>query len=270
MKDTGRLFLSIAMALLFVVIFTGPAYGQEPAAETTPDMAEPDALPAVKTVENCEKAIKGYDALLKDDPDNVDLLFRIADAYVGIIDIKTAALRIEKDEFKPMLKDLGKKAYDYAMRAYKLAPKDKRVLGSCIVAYGYWSASFGIVKAILKGAAGRYKDLCNELNAVDETYLGGLGHRSLGKLYEVAPWPVGSKKKALAAFKKAVEIDDTVLFSRYYLGLLYYGKKDYDAAKKEFTYVRDAEPPDHEKHYIGDYKKSARFYVRMIERMKKK
>ena len=54
-----------------------------------------------KTVEKLEKAIKEYEAALKIDPDNFDALWKAALAYVLIIDIKTDALIVEKDENKP-------------------------------------------------------------------------------------------------------------------------------------------------------------------------
>ena len=231
---------------------------------------EIDKLMENKTVENCEKAIEGYKALLKNDPENYKILYKLANAYTAILDIKTEAVRVEKDEYKPLLKELGKLAFDYAEKAYKLNPKDKDVVVACLVSYAYQSASFGIVKAILKGAAGHYKDLCNQLIKLDDSYMGGFGYRMLGKLYLVAPWPVGSKSKALEFFKKAVEKDNSGLYSHYYLGFLYYDAKKFDLAKKEFQFVAENEPVYHEKHYIDSYKKMARFYVRLIDRMKKK
>jgi tetratricopeptide (TPR) repeat protein len=233
-------------------------------------MDEIDKLMENKTVENCEKAIEGYKSLLKDDPENFKILYKLANAYTAILDIKTEAVRVEKDEYKPLLKELGTLAYDYAEKAYKLSPKDKDVVVACLVSYAYKSASFGIVKAILKGAAGHYKDLCNQLIGIDDSYMGGFGYRMLGKLYLVAPWPVGSKSKALEFFKKAVAKDNSVLYSHYYLGFLYYDDKKFDLARNEFQFVRDNEPAAHEKHYMDSYKKMARFYVRLIERMKKK
>lgn len=255
----------IVIFIVFTVFFLTGVFvrGQEDR------IAEVDKLMEKKTVENCEKAIEGYKAILKDAPENYRVLCQLSKAYTTILDIKTEAFRVEKDEYKPLLKDLGKLAFDYAEKAYAINPKDKDVVVANLVSYAYYSASFGIVKAILKGAAGRYKELCNQLIGIDDTYMSGFGYRMLGKLYLVAPWPVGSKSKSVEFFKKSVEKDNAALYSHYYLGFLYYDDKKYDLAKNEFQFVADNEPVAHEKHYIDSYKKMARFYVRIIDRMKK-
>lgn len=232
-------------------------------------LAECDELMQEKTVENSEKAIKGYELLIKKEPKNYKLLYKIAKAYIAIIDIKTSAMIEEKDEFKPALEKYGKLANDYAHKAYDINPKDKEVLAACLVAYGYYSSSFGIFKAIFKGAAGHFKDLAKELNAIDEKHLGALGHRSLGKLYYMAPWPVGSNKKALKSYQKAAQLDKTTLGAQYYIGLLYFDKDKYDLAKKAFAFVVENPPAYHEKHYIEAYKKESQKYLEKIEKKKK-
>ncbi|MCP5105038.1 MAG: hypothetical protein GY950_16745 [bacterium] len=263
MKKAGRWVVVIFVCFVLSGV---SVYGQD-AALSFDDL---EALMKNKTIENCEKAVKGYEALLKNEPENYKILYKLANAYTGIIDIKTSALRVEKDEYKPMLRKLGTLANDYAKKAYAINPKDKDVVAACLVSYGYVSASYGIVKAILKGAAGHYKKLCNELIAIDDKHLGALGYRMLGKLYHVAPWPVGSKKKAVQFFKKAIETDNTGLYSHYYLGLVYFQDKKYDLAEPRFQFVCDNEASGHEKHYFDVYKKMARFYVRQVKRITKK
>ena len=272
MKTKGKKI--VVCCVVFVFIFVsglmtlGQEQGTEPkSAAVSPSLDELEKLMKNKTIENCEKAIEGYKALLEKDPDNYVILYKLANAYTTIMDIKTAAFRVEKDEYKPMLKELGTIAYDYAAKAYKLKPDDKDVVAANLASYAYYSASFGIVKAILKGAAGHFKDLANQLIKLDAAYRGAMGYRMLGKLYHVAPWPVGSSKKAVETFKKAVETDNACLYSHYYLGLLYYQDKQYDLSEKEFQFVWDNEAPEHEKHYIDVYKKMARFYVRQIARI---
>ena len=277
MKRNGRRFLLVAGIILFFSFFVVPVHihGEDQAQPSQSEPAKPslasiDELLSEKTVENCEKAVKECELLLKDDPNNYEILYRLANAHIGIIDIKTSALIEEKDEFKPMLKKLGKIANDYAEKAYKLNPKNKNVVAANLVSYGYYSASFGIVKAIFKGAAGHYKDLCYQLIEIDDKHLGALGYRLLGKLYYVAPWPVGSKKKALHFFQKAVETDNTVLYSHYYIGVIHFEKRKYDLAEKEFTIVKENPPHACEKHYIDGYKEKARHYLMSLSRIKRK
>lgn len=273
----GNMIRQICCLVFGMMVFLAdiPVFGYPPPAfrqaEGAEDISEEavDALMKTRNLKNSEEAIKGYEKLLKKDPDNPELLNKVANAYITVIDIKTAALIEEKDEFKPILDKLGKKAYDYAIKSYKINQKSKEAVGASLVAYGYYSAGFGIIKAILKGAAGHYKDLANELIAIDDRYDGALGYRSLGKLYEVAPWPVGSSRKALKCFLKAVQADNNVLYSHYYLGLLYFKKGDGDLAKKEFQFVVDRPAHQSEIHFIEPYRNQARKYLEKISRNQK-
>jgi tetratricopeptide (TPR) repeat protein len=222
-----------------------------------------------KTVEKLEKAIKEYETALKIDHDNFEALWKAALAYVLIIDIKTDALIVEKDENKPIMKDMGKKALDYAEKAYEIDPKNKEVVAVNLRAYAYYSASMGIVKAILKGAAGHYKELANELIALDDTYESGLGYSYLGRLYHMSPWPVGSSKKSMENYLKALKINDKKLDTHYWLGILYLDDKEYDKAKKEFEYVVNNPPIEFEKSWIAAFKDDAKKKLEVIKKKQK-
>ncbi len=256
--------LAAAGALLIAQVEAPISTKATNSTPTAPTLAELDELMNNKNMVNCQKAIEGYEALLKNDPGSSELLCKVAKAYVAIIDIETDALIVEKDEYKPALKKYGKTAYDYALKAYTANPKNKDYVATCLAAYGYYSASFGIFKAIMKGAAGKFKDLANELIVLDPTYLGAMGYRSLGKFYHVAPWPAGSTKKAMKYFIQAIETDPKPLDSHYYLGVIYFEKDKFDLAKKEFTFVVQNEPWEDEKHYIAAYKKDAQNYLTKI------
>lgn len=264
------IFFSVLFCFFFLNFsWSGNLFSDETSEPAEISLDSLEELMKVKTIENSEKAIKGYEELLKKDPRNPEILYKLANAYIAIIDIKTAALIEEKDEYKPILEKLGKAAYDYACQAMEISPKSKEAVGAALVAYGYYSASFGIIKAVFKGAAGRYKDLANKLIKIDDKYDGALGYRSLGKLYEVAPWPVGSSRKALKCFKQAVEADNAMLYSHYYLGLLYFDKDEYNLAKREFTYVVENPPCASETHFIETYIAEARKYLKKIANTKK-
>ncbi|MCK4835554.1 MAG: tetratricopeptide repeat protein [Candidatus Aminicenantes bacterium] len=275
MKQKIKTIQNILVFLILFMMINGTFAGMilahqkqpEPQAELT--IASVDELMKEKSIENCHKAIKGYKLLLKKYPDNLEMLHKIAHAYITIIDIKTYALIEEKDEYKPVLAKYGKIAYEYAEKAYKLNPNCREAVAAALVSYGYYSSSFGIVRAIFKGAAGHYKHLANRLIEIDDKFDGALGYRSLGKLYEVSPWPVGSSRKALKYFKKAVDTDNSLLYSHYYLGLIYFDKGKYDLAKKEFEIVVTNSPHIGEKHFIAPYKERAQRYLTKIARISK-
>jgi tetratricopeptide (TPR) repeat protein len=229
-----------------------------------------DALVAdPKEVAKLGKAIKEYEAALKIDQNNFEALWKVAFAYVCIIDIKTDGLIVEKEENMPILKRMGKTALDYAEKAYKINPKSKEAVTVNLQAYAYYSASFGIIKAIFKGTAGHYKDLANELNAIDDSYKGGIGYRYLGRLYYVAPWPVGSKKKAKENYLKAMKFDDKMLEVHYWLGMISLDDKEYDQAKKEFEFVVNNPPVEIEKSWIAVFKNDAKKKLEVIAKKQK-
>ena len=102
--------LFVFIIYMFFSIFGVPINGENQTSESEPaktSLAELDELMKDKTIANCEKAIKGYESLLKMDPKSYEILYKTANAYTAILDIKTSAIIIEKDEYKPMLKEKG-------------------------------------------------------------------------------------------------------------------------------------------------------------------
>ncbi len=267
MTRFNRPFLSpLIIASILVLLVLPQSLHPLPAQDTPtePTVATFDQLLEEITLPNCEKAIAGYKTLLQANPNSYEILYKLANTYIHIIELKTSALLVEKDEYKPLLKDLGKTANDYAKKAHQLNPNGKEAIAAELLSYGYYSASFGIVKAIFKGAAGTYKDLANTLIKLDDKYLDALGYRALGKLYHAAPWPVGSSSKALKFFRKATQTYYNSLYSHYYVGVLLFKDDQYNQAEKEFKFVISASPSPSEKHIIQAYKDSAQNYLKKI------
>lgn len=216
---------------------------------------------------NLEQAIKEYEFILQKEPDNFEALWKISKAYIDILGIKTSGLVVEKDEYIPLLKDLGKKADMYAKAAYNINPRSKHAIGAALQAHGYYSSSIGIIKAILTGAAGRYKKLARKLIGTDDSFQGALGYAALGRFYYMAPWPVGSKKKSKQFYLKALEKHSNLLEPRYYFGMMAIKDKQYDKAREFFQFVITNEPHEIEKIYIHDFIHEAQ---RMLKKLEKK
>jgi tetratricopeptide (TPR) repeat protein len=278
-----RAAITVAIIGCSILLWTGPAaYCRTPDNSAATDgqngppnitrvrehIEKGDALAKKLDIESLEQAICEYEAALKLDPKNYDALCRISDAYIRILDIKTNCLIVEKDEHKSALKRYGRLAQKYAKTAYKINPKGKDAVRANLQSYGYYSASMGIVTAILKGAAGHYIDLAEELIALDDAYWGATGYRSLGRLYYVAPWPLGNYKKAMKCYRKAAAKAPEVLETHYWLGMLHLEKKKLEAARKEFQLVVAGSPTELERHYIGEFKKAAQKQLTKIGRRK--
>ena len=224
-----------------------------------------DTLVKHMSIEHLEKAIKEYESALELDPKNYEALWKISYAYIYILDIKTNCLIVEKREYKPLLKELGHLAQQYAKRAYKINPKGKEAVRANLQSYGYYSASLGIIRAILKGAAGHYVALAKELIAIDDTYCGASAYRCLGRLYYMAPWPMGNSKKAMKFYQKASERKPDMLEPHYWMGRIYLKKKNFEAAKKEFEFVLSNPPIELEEHFISEFKEESQKQLTRIK-----
>lgn len=209
------------------------------------------------TEANSREAIKSYEAALKIDPDNYEANWKMSKAYCQILDLKTAGVIEEKEENKPILKELGTKAEYYADKAYAQNPKGPEALNWYVASYAYHASSMGILQAILKGAGGKLKKLANELIAVDPAASDALAYRMLGRLYLSAPFPVGDKNKALEYFEKGVEVAPGSLMNRYWLGEVYRAKGKSEDARKEFQFVLDEPSSGNEQHISGLIKEAA-------------
>lgn len=228
-------------------------------------ISKADTLVKHMSIEHLENAIKEYESALELDPENYEALWKIAYAYIYILDIKTNCLIVEKREYKPVLKELGHLAQQYAKRAYRINPKGKEAVRANLQSYGYYSASMGIIRAVLKGAAGHYVSLAKELIAIDDTYCGASAYRCLGRLYYMAPWPLGNSKKAMKFYQKATDRNPEMLEPHYWRGMIYLRKKKYEAAKKEFEFVLSNPPIELEEHFISEFKKESQKQLNKIK-----
>jgi tetratricopeptide (TPR) repeat protein len=273
-------FLFVALAVLVGSNGVGSIQFSSIASEGTGQEANRDVVAAhikagdelakhPKTVENLEKAVKQYEQALELDANNLKALCKIADAYICIIDIRVDGLIVETEENKEVLKTLGQKALDYAEQAYAINPKSLEATTVNLQAYAYASAGFGIIQAVLKGAAGHYKDLAKEILEIDDQYRGGLAYRYLGRLYYVSPWPVGSAKKAKKNYMKAAEISSERIEPHYWLGMIYLDDKAYDLAKKEFQWVVVNPPHISEEHWIAEFKNDSKRKLALIAEKQK-
>lgn len=264
----NRVFL-IEWGLLASVLFlaSSGAASQDLAdsqADIQPLIQQGDgALPEI-TEANCWKAIAAYEEGLKITPESYEANWKASKAYCLILDLRTAGLIEEKDEYKPFLKELGAKAEHYAEKAYAQNAKGLEALIWYNSSYGYHASSMGILKAILKGAGGKLKELAKELIEIDDSACDALGYRMLGRFYLNAPFPAGSKKKAVQYLEKAVTKAPASLFNHYWLGNAHLAREKLEDAKKEFQFVLDHPPSENEKHFFAPIKEAAQKRLREL------
>ena len=241
----NKVFFSALFSLAFLL--APCVYAQE----ASPLIAKADQWLEPITEAGALQAIELYQQVLKENPDDYEANWKLARAYCSILDLKTKILVEEKEEYKPLLKELGSKAEYYGERAYRINPRGVDALVWYNGAFAYHAASMGILKAILKGAGTKVKKLAEELIEIDDTYHGAFGYRILGRFYMKAPFPIGSKKKAIRALKQAIEKDPTDLQSHFFLAEAYRLKGEKEKARASYEFVLGHEPAAIEAH-VGD------------------
>lgn len=258
-------FISLGIGVSALVLSTGRAESQElqnSEVEIKSLIQKGDQALQTVTEARCMEAIRSYGAALEMDPENYEANWKTSKAYCLILDLKTAGLIEEKEEYKPLLKDLGAKAEHHAEKAYAVNPLGPEVLAWYNSSYGYHASSMGILQAILAGAGEKLKKIANELIQVDDAYGDALGYNMLGRFHLNAPFPVGSKRKAVEYLEKSVEKAPGSLFNHYWLGEAYLKEKKFEEAKKEFQFVLDHPPTQDEKHFSGQTQEAAQRRLR--------
>jgi len=187
---------------------------------------------------NADKAAILLRGALKRDPDNAEIKMELADALNMVIRIKTNAnsLVIEGTQdspaFKKIWKDLGSEALPLALDARKAFPKSVKALAVHADAFLFLSSSQGIVKQALTGVGKKYIALAKELYEHPE-WDSAVGCAFLGGFYAVAPWPVGSKAKAVKFLNEGSKRAPTKR-NLYYVGVISYVTGDYKKAVQFF------------------------------------
>lgn len=254
-KITARFVLTAALGAALLPPLPGKAFASEEIARR---LEAADARLAEVTEENCELALQDYDETLGKDPENYETHWRMARAYCYLLDLKTSQLIEEKDEFKPLLKTIGEKAEFHGKQAYRLNPLGIDGLVWYIGAMAYHASSMGIVNAILNGSGTRVKKFAEELSRRGQLYPGAFGSRVLGRYYMAAPFPVGSKSKAVRYLEKSVQTYPPDLANHYFLARAYRAKGEHDKAARELRFVLENPAPVDTRHLEAFYKEAAR------------
>ena len=102
-------------------------------------------------------------------------------------------------------------------------------------------------------------------------YDNGLGNNYLGQFYFIAPWPMGSKSKALKHWEEALRLSPNSLRNAYHLAVYHYRDKKYEEALPRFQFVVDNPCQPGSETDISDFLKAeaARGIASIAERTRK-
>jgi tetratricopeptide (TPR) repeat protein len=178
----------------------------------------------------CEKAIEAYEKVLAVEPNNVEASWKIARTCYHL------GCHAEGDEAKLVLFTKG---IDVAKRAISIDEKSVESHFWLGVSYGKYGEVKGIMNSL--SLVDPIKEEMEKVNAIDETYEWGGGHRVLGRLYHKLPGAVGgSNEKSIEHLKRAVEIGGANLLNHIFLAEVYLDEGRKDEAKQVLQHVIDA------------------------------
>ena len=194
---------------------------------------------------------------------DAELLLKAADAVNTAMRIRTNSNTItidgtvETPANKAVWKKDGQRAYDLAAKGLKASSKiDSRALG---IRFDAFMFSLFAQVAGQAGPDGHGHGLQEDGRgaAVEHPrHDGDVGSAVLACFYHVAPWPVGSPKKAIQNARKAVQRGGATLRNLYYVAVISYGQKDYATAAEFFKRAIKASPGSPSEADFADFMKS--------------
>jgi len=269
--------LLISLILLMSFLKQTPVYANESAETLQSLVREGNAMMDKRQLLTYQQAANIYRKALTLEPENPDLMLMTADALNHMMRVKTNGNIIcingktqDNNENKAVWAKFAPEALKLSEKALKIRPKNKIALLTYAESYLYQSSSFGILKAIFKGAADQYKKNANALIIKFPKADDALGEIYLGCFYVVAPWPMSSRKKARKHFENALKLAPKSIRSHYYVGLQAFIDNEYKTAKKEFDFVIDNPcTRNSEYDYCGFMKKEAEKGLVKIDKISK-
>jgi tetratricopeptide (TPR) repeat protein len=135
---------------------------------------------------------------------------------------------------KKQIYDLGKNVGAEGLKAF---PESVGINAWMAIIWGVWGEENGILQSAKQGVAGKVREHCEKVIALDDHFQDATGYRVLGRVNFKAPkipiilgWP--SKDKAVEYLEKANKIAPTNLYTKQYLAEAYYDKGQKNPAKE--------------------------------------
>jgi tetratricopeptide (TPR) repeat protein len=147
----------------------------------------------------------------------------------------------DSDANRALWGELGPRALEHARKAHALRPDSVAAAAALANAYMFYASSLGIVRSILQGAGGEYREHATRLVALDAAHDDGLGDTLLAGFYLVAPWPVGDREAARAHYERALALSPGSVRNHYGLGV--YWAREGDSARARPYFQRSISLP---------------------------
>ena len=247
-------FLVISTAFLSLTALAQTAEGE---GQVEPNQVQVESAPpslsdqaaafmSKRGLKNCQQAVTLYRELLAETPADLDRKLNLADALNCVMRIRTNGNipliegTSDTEPHKKVWAQMGPEALALAEAVYQVRPNDMRTLAVYTDAYMYRSSAWGIVNAVVKGAADQYVENAENMSKKFPKYDSGVGHAFMGAFYLLAPWPLSDDEKARARMEAAHRIEPKSKRNNYYLGVVSYREENFQEAIGHFEKAKKA------------------------------
>jgi tetratricopeptide (TPR) repeat protein len=198
---------------------------------------------------NLERALRVLDYASTQSPQSAAIHLLAAEAYSRALE----DLEDRKSQERDLVRRLLAGGKPHADEAVRIEPANGAAL--------YWRACLLLHEADVSSSLGKAKEALAQLERAESLLPGvdeGGPSRMKGRvLYELPGLFGGSLAKAIANYRKSLEVAPNCITTHLWLGEAYCDAKKYDLARKELEWVLAAERrPGHEKEDGADQKKA--------------
>jgi len=161
----------------------------------------------------------------------------------------------DSDANRAIWAERAPRALDTALRALALREDSAEAAAAVASAYMFHASSLGILRSILAGASGEYRQHARRLVELDASHDDGLGDYLLASFYLVAPWPIGDADAALEHYRRAEALSPASVRNQYGLGVYWARRGDEARAREHFERVVAAPCTAHTERLFCDWMK---------------
>jgi tetratricopeptide (TPR) repeat protein len=218
-------------------------------AGTADLLRQADLAYAANTPGSIQESLSLYEQVLEERPHSFEANWKAARAARFVAE---TAKRRGVDNWEGICSRFGKKGMEYASKAIELRPE--RVEGHFYygLSVGNYADGVSIFTAIGQGLKGKTQTHLEKAVEIDKTYEQATPVLALGRFWEILPWPMRDRDKALDLYREAQDlIPEDSRFRQelqVYLGGLLLDMGDHaqearnllqEAARGESAYFRD-------------------------------
>jgi hypothetical protein len=182
-----------------------------------------------------DEAIRQGQAALAAQPDDAELMFRLARATLWVGDGEENNDRKQK---------LGREVWDLGERMVKAKPAWVGGYYYAAAGIGIYSQAVGILKALGEGLESKFNDRLDKAIEMDPRFQREMPLIAKGRYYFELPWPKRNLGKSATWYRKALAADPNNLRATAWLAETLWRDGDVAGARAQLAKVQEGHVPD--------------------------